>query len=262
MFQNLDAYKLKWIAIIGMVLSHAVYAWQEILPLWLMIPMMATGGLTYPIMGYFVVEGYKHTSNIKRYLLRLFTFGLIASLFYPLVFGMFQLNIMFSIMLSLVMFMLYDKIKTRAVFWLIAFPLILVLSLVFDWWVFGIIMMIMYYTIRNENTRRIAPAIVGGVLWSLFIVFGIVGLSALEAAPGMEAQVEAFHNTWGNMDFMISSTGMILGCISAAILLKNYNGERGKRAKWLFYIAYPLHLAVLGGVALILGLVDLSVFGL
>jgi len=74
MFKNLDAYKLKWIAIIGMVLSHMVYAWQDIMPLWLMIPLMATGGLTYPIMGYFVIEGYKHTSDVKKYLLRLFVF--------------------------------------------------------------------------------------------------------------------------------------------------------------------------------------------
>ena len=257
----MDAYKLKWIAIIGMVLSHAVYAWQEILPLWLMIPMMAAGGLTYPIMGYFVVEGYKHTSNIKRYLLRLFVFGLIASLFYPLVFGMFQLNIMFSIMLSIIMFILYDKIKTKFVFWLI-FPLILAVSYFFDWWAFGIVMMIMYYTIKNENVRRILPSIVAGIMWTAFILFGIWGLSMMEAAPGMEAQVEAFHAQWGDMDFMISSIFMIVGCIGAAVLLKNYNGERGKRSKWLFYIAYPLHLAVLGGIALALGFVDLSVFGL
>ena len=105
------------------------------------------------------------------------------------------------------------------------------------------------------------PAIVAGIMWLLFILFGIMNLTALEAMPGSEAQVEAFHNTWGNMDFMIASTAMIVGCICAAILLKNYNGERGKRAKWLFYIAYPLHFVILGGVALALGFVDLCVFG-
>jgi len=255
--QNLDAYKLKWIAIIGMVLSHMVYAWQEILPLWLMIPMMASGGLTYPIMGYFVVEGYKHTSNIKKYFLRLFVFGLIASVFYPLVFGAFQLNIMFSIMLSLATFMLYDKIKFRFIFWLL-FPLILVASLFVDWWIFGAIMMILFYTIPNETARRIVPPIVGGGLFTLFILLGILQLTALQSAPGMEHQVEAFINTWGDMDFMISSVTMIIGCVCAAFLLKNYNGERGKRSKWLFYVAYPLHLAVIGGVALALGLVDFT----
>jgi hypothetical protein len=257
---KLNAYQLKWIAIIGMVLSHAVYALREILPLWLMIPMMASGGLTYPIMGYFVVEGYKHTSNLKKYLLRLFVFGLIATPFYVLTFRSFQPNIMFSIMLGIFTFILYDKIKTKFVFWLI-FPLILLISMFFDWWAFGTIMLMMYYVMRNETARRIVPAIVFGTLVLPLIFFGIINLTALEAMSGMEAQIQAFHNTWGNMDILISSSTVIVGCICAAILLKNFNGERGKRAKWLFYIAYPLHFAILGGIALALGFVDLSVFG-
>ena len=261
MFQNLDAYKLKWIAIIGMVLSHMVYAWQEIMPLWLMIPLMATGGLTYPIMSYFVVEGYRHTSNVKKYLLRLFIFGVIAIPFYPLVFRTFlQLNIMFSIMLSIIMFMIYDKINKKFLFWLFVFPLILIASLFVDWWVFGIIMMIMSYTIKNESVRRIAPPIVSGALFTIFIVFGIMQLTALQATPGAQLQAEAFANHWGSLDILTSNAFILLGSISAAILLKNYNGERGKRAKWLFYIAYPLHFIVLGGVALALGFVGFPWF--
>ena len=56
------------------------------------------------------------------------------------------------------------------------------------------------------------------------------------------------------------STTFIIGCIVAAFLLKDYNGDRGKQMKWFFYIFYPLHLAVIGGIALALGLVDLSAF--
>ena len=71
MIKNLDAYKLKWIAIIAMALNHMVIAWWAAIPLWLAFPMYAVGGVTFPIMGYFVVEGYKHTSNFKKYILRL-----------------------------------------------------------------------------------------------------------------------------------------------------------------------------------------------
>lgn len=256
MLQNLDAYKLKWIAIIGMVLSHMVYAWHDIMPLWLMIPMMASGGLTYPIMGYFVVEGYKHTSNIKLYLLRLFAFGLIAIPFYPLVFGTFQLNIMFSIMLSLIMFMLYDKVNKQFLFWLLLFPLFLIASLFVDWWIFGLIMMILYYTISNEKARRIVPALVGSGLFTGYIWFGMSTLSRFLSTPGMETHAEAFIAQYGDMDYLISCMFMIVGSICAVLLLKNYNGERGKRAKWLFYVAYPLHLIIIGGIALVLGLTD------
>ena len=52
-----------------------------------------------------------------------------------------------------------------------------------------------------------------------------------------------------------------VGAFLGAILIRNFNGERGRRMKWLFYSFYPLHLAVLGGVALALSLVGLGVFG-
>ncbi|MCL1787473.1 MAG: hypothetical protein FWG38_05765 [Defluviitaleaceae bacterium] len=56
--KTLDAYKLKWVAVIGMILNHVVITWWEIIPALLRIPLYAAGGLTFPIMGYFVVEGY------------------------------------------------------------------------------------------------------------------------------------------------------------------------------------------------------------
>ena len=257
--KGLNAYQLKWIAIIGMALSHMVYAWHEILPLWLMIPLAASGGLTFPIMGYFVVEGYKHTSNLKKYFLRLLVFGLIASLFYPLVFRALQFNIMFSIMLCLVMFLVYDKLNGRFWFWLI-FPLFLVAALFMDWWIFGPIMLLLYYLIRTESTRRVVPALVGGGLFVLFALWGLFQVRALYAIPGGAEIAAELLGTMGSMDFMISSIFMIFGVLAAAYMLKHYNGERGKSAKWLFYVAYPLHLAILGGIALALGLVDLSVY--
>ena len=62
------------------------------------------------------------------------------------------------------------------------------------------------------------------------------------------------------MDFWLAALTFPIGCICAIYLLKGYTGERGKKMKYAFYISYPLHLAILGGIALSLGLVDLSVF--
>ena len=258
---RLNAYQLKWIAIIGMVTSHMVWAWAEVMPLWLMIPMMGAGGLTFPIMAYFVVEGYKNTSNLKRYLFRLFMFGLISIPFYMLTFRTFQLNIMFSIMLGILTMVLYDKIKIRALFWILFVVVLVPISLVFDWYLMSISMIIMYYVIKNEKARRIAPSVFGGICWFLFIGFGLFTHMQMQAA-GNHTALANFEGTWGNMNFFISSMFMVLGMAVAVVLLLGYNGERGKRMKWTFYVMYPLHFAVIGIVSLILGLVDFSIFGL
>ena len=263
MFQ-LDAYKLKWIAIIGMILNHMVFAWYQILPQWSMYVLYAVGGLTFPIMAYFVAEGYKHTSNLSRYIMRLFAFAVISVPFHMLIFRGWGLNIMFTIILSLISLLLYDKIKIRALFWLLFAAINIVTFLfMFDWMIVGPIIVLLNHIIRNESTRRIVPPIVAGVFWlflSLFTLWGVsIGAVSLEAT-GVEGQMVV--TGFGALEVLMASPAFIIGCIAAAFLLKGFNGERGKRMKWLFYTFYPIHLAVLAGVALLLGLIDLSVFGL
>lgn len=260
MFQ-LDAYKLKWVAIIAMVLNHMVVTWWDIIPTWLAIPMYAAGGLTFPIMAYFVVEGYKHTSSLPRYIMRLFVVGLIALPFHflalnlPLSGGFIGvyplLNILFSIILSLVVLVLYDKIKFRVLFWLLYVVVIVPVSFIFfEWYFVGVTTVLLFYIIGNESARRIVPPIVAGVLWILMSLSAglmpVEGIDALVTDPGFIAIMPTFA----------------IGCFAAAFLVKNFNGERGKRMKWLFYTFYPVHLAVLAGVAIALGLLDLSIFGL
>ena len=38
------------------------------------------------------------------------------------------------------------------------------------------------------------------------------------------------------------------------VLLGRYNGQKGKGGKWLFYLYYPLHLAIAAGVCMLVGL--------
>ena len=261
---KLDAFKLKWIAIIGMILNHMVFAWYGFLPGWSLYVLYAAGGVTFPILAYFVVEGYKHTSNLFRYIMRLLIFAVISVPFHMIIFGGLGLNILFTIILCLLSLLLYDKIKIRVLFWLIFVVLNIITAIfMFDWMIIGPIVVILYYLIRNENTRRIVPPIVAGVLWlslSLFTIWGVsIGTVVLDATgPDYAMVVTGF----GAMEVLMASPAFIIGCIAAAFLLKGFNGERGKRMKWLFYVIYPLHLAFLAGVALAMGLTDLSRFGL
>lgn len=254
---SFDAFKLKWIAIIGMVLNHIVIAWWDIIPVGLAIPLYAAGGLTFPIMAYFVVEGYRHTSNLKKYITRLFIFGAISIPFHALTFGFLGLNIMFTIILGIISILLYDKIKIRPLFWLlfIIIALLTTFPIFFDWAIIGLVVVLLTHIIKNENARRIVPAIVAGAFMLVFSLLGVLG-----AAGSPYGQIEMAGLPGYDLTLMLVSTVFIVGCLVAAVLLKNFNGERGKRMKWLFYAFYPLHLAVLGIVAFLMGWVDLSVF--
>ena len=230
-----------------------VIAWWPIMPVVISIPLYAAGGLTFPILAYFVVEGYRHTSNLKKYMLRIFIFGAIAAIFHPLVFSSIFLNIMFTIIMGLISLILYDKMKIRPLFWVV-FVILCLLTLIpiqFDWAIIGIIVILLSHIIRDETKRRTVPAIVGGLFMLLFSLSGVWAFNNPKAyidIPGMDATL------------MLVSTSFIIGCIFAALLLKNYSGERGRKMKWFFYVFYPLHLAVLGGVAWAMGIVDYSAF--
>ena len=233
--------------------------------MWLAFPLYAAGGLTFPIMAYFVVEGYKHTSNLGRYMLRLLVFGTIAVPFHILALGVPLgggnpliypwLNIMFSINLGLIVLNLYDKIRTRALFWILYVVVITPISFIFFEWSFiGITMVLLYYIIKNENTRRIVPPLFAAAFQFIFFFLATFTTQAMQDFGDIGLVT--------NPDFLRVMPTFGIGCLLAAFLIKGYNGERGKRMKWLFYTFYPAHLAVLAIVALALGLIDLSVFGL
>jgi len=267
---SFDAYTLKIIAVVGMIGNHVAIAFAEVLPLPLMIALFGIGGLTYVIMAYFVVEGYKHTSSYKKYIGRLFLFAIIAQAFHPTVLGVtdmtgsgFFLNILFAIIWALIMLKLYDTIKIRPLFWVV-FVLMCFVSLFMDLMFFGLIVPVLYYAIKKENTRRIVPGVVVGIY---YLIFGAI--SALTPIiyfttddPVLAAEIRAVVEAMGMpMEIMLATPTFALGAIAGAILIRNFNGERGKRSKWLFYVVYPAHLAVIAVVMWATGLAAFNLFG-
>lgn len=265
---SFDAYTLKWIAVIGMIANHIAIGLAPVLPLALVLFLYAAGGLTYVIMAYFVVEGYKHTSNLKKYLGRLLLAGIIAQAFHPMVLGVtdmlgtgFFLNIMFTIILSLVVLLMYDKIRSRFLFWLL-FIVACFVAIFMDLFFFGVLVPFLYYTIKKESRRRTLPGVIAGVLFAVFGLLSamapLIYLTTGQLAAEVHAALEATGMT---IELMLATPVFALGCFLAAILVRNYNGERGKPAGRLFYIVYPLHLAVIALVMVMLGLTRFNLFG-
>ena len=251
---KLDAYKLKLLAIIGMITSHMVIAWWEVIPTWLAYPMYAAGGLTFPIMGYFVAEGYRHTRNLKKYVLRVLLFGVLALPFHvltitlplsggnPLLYPFF--NIMFNIAVGLLVLSLYDKMKSRLAFWLLFILIIAPLSLVLlEWYFVGVTMVLLTHALKNETARRVVPPLFAAAFFAGIGVFTSAMATPELVAEFIEAGVRVPHLV--RPEFVSVQAVFPVGMVLAALLLYAYNGERGRRSKWLFYVIYPLHFIVL-----------------
>ena len=236
--RGLDAYVLKLIAIFGMTLDHAAVVFVNYLPLWAESALYALGGLTFPIMAYLLCEGYRHTRSVPKYALRLLGFAALTQI--PYMWALtsqmhaFQLNVLFTLLLCLVALVLMERIKSPFLSALAVFGLTVV-SLFFDWGLMAIPMVLIYNYTSDKKMKVILPIFIP-LLLTFLQVAQMLGTGGPEGLRQMLPQI----------------LFIVVGCVLTIPLLGRYNGQRGKSAKYLFYLYYPLHLVVL---ALIRGLV-------
>lgn len=220
-YQVLDGTMLKMIALVSMLVDHVGdMFFPEVM--W----MRMIGRLSMPLFSFCIAEGYAHTRNPQRYLLRMGMFALVSEIPFDLAFGgkigLDHQNIMFTFMLSIIAIMLFDKISgekntetdkypvSRLILATLSVALIALLSLITkaDYTVFAVLGVFLFYVLRHKH----------------HLVRCSIGVAFL-----------AITRTVG----YYSTT-----CFSF-IPLAMYNGRRGKGMKWLFYAFYPVHLLIL-----------------
>lgn len=224
----LDGTTLKIIAMVSMVFDHVgdmffpEMAW-----------MRMVGRLAMPIFAFCITEGYIHTRDKKKYLLRMGIFALISEVPFDLAFdgkiGFSHQNIMLSFFISIVALMLFDlirgaKIETKGRY---------------SVWrtILGILVVIVMAVIAMLAKADYTMFAVGSVF--LFYVFKDVN-PFVRPIPGV-----AFLAVTRTMGYYC-----IMGLSIIPLLL--YNGKKGKGLKWLFYVFYPGHLLLLYVIKLLL----------
>ncbi len=210
----LDAFTLKMIAIITMVIDHmgAVLfpgtVWFRVI-----------GRLSFPIFAFFIAEGFVHTRNILKYLLRMLFFAVVTEpvfdyAFYGRLYSGYQ-NVMFTFLAALVglYFMKKAEELMKNEFAGKAAGLVVIIAAAYlaqifhtDYGAFGVMLVYVYYEL-HEN------------FWEKHFLSTAVQL--------------------------LCETGISRFSAFATALLMLYNGKRGIRMKYLFYAFYPVHLAVL-----------------
>lgn len=227
---------LKIIAVISMLIDHIAavlilvgiyykkipYAGNKEMLNTIYIIMRAIGRISFPIFCFLLVEGYIHTSNKKKYTLRLFIFALISEIPFNLAFGNKIFipasrlnNVFFTLFLGICVMYIIEFIENKKINKVATVLAIIATIVVFggiakfikcDFKYYGILCIALFYIFREKRILQILSGIVV-FFYEVPASFGIVYLSL--------------------------------------ITIYFYNGKRGLRTKYFFYIFYPVHLLIL-----------------
>ncbi|MFB0918045.1 MAG: TraX family protein [Clostridiaceae bacterium] len=229
-----NANQLKFIAIVAMLIDHIA---------WTFVPtssfegqlMHSIGRLTFPIMAFFIAEGFHKTSNLKKYFIRLSAFALISHIPFQLfALGRIPLleprlgdtiidtattSIMYTLTLGLLVLIIWKKTSLNEIVKFGLTMFILIIAIPGDYAFFGVLLVMAFgFAYPDRKLQLILGSIV-----ILFLVYPSVTLK------GPEPSV-----------FMLA-TFIPLGLIAM------YNGKlgNGRGMKWFYYIFYPAHLLIL-----------------
>lgn len=227
MSSGLSSFTLKVVAIVGMTCNHASWIFAAQLPFPLYCLMSGVGGLTFPTMAFLLAEGWRHTSNCKRYIARLAVFALVAQVPYSL-FLEARPNVLFTLLIGLVILYLHDVMESRLA-WAGTAVAGVALSCFCDWGFIGVGMILLAAFLPTVRQRALGSALLACVTHGL----AALAMLAEGSAEGIATLLYAVGNG------------------TAGALMCFYDGRRGLPLKWFFYAYYPAHIAILGAAHLI-----------
>lgn len=206
----MSSFILKIFAIIFMFIDHLGYVFFPNQAIFRII-----GRLAFPIFAFQIGIGFSHTQNKEKHILLLLLFAIISQIPFLLMCNIhnpaFSLNILFTFVFALIIIYCNDNIKS----YFIKLPLLAILILLtfyvrVDYGILGILLTIfLYYFSKNK--------------FATFVTLTIFSL----------------------LHYIINASILQFYCLISIVFIWMFNGQKGKKSKWLFYIFYPLHMLLL-----------------
>ena len=205
---GMTTFLMKWIAVLTMITDHVGRMFFPDVHIFNII-----GRIAFPLFAFLLVEGFVHTGNLKKYMLRLFIFACISEIPYDLAMQETWLefsrqNTIWTLTLGLLMLALCRKYQYSV--WAVAGIAVVCCAaaalLRFDYGAGGIVLILILYFLRDRQWLKYLAMLGLSVLW-----FG----------------------------------GTEIAAMISIIFMLAYNGKHGKNMKYMFYWFYPVHLAVL-----------------
>ena len=230
---ELTSFALHIMAMVFMIFDHLWGVFATDGYLW----MTCIGRLTYPIFAFMIVEGYFHTKNLKKYVLRLLIFALISEIPFNLVMSSSWIaplhqNVLWTFLIGILLIFLNEKANKKAL-WVRILVFIgtallgclLGIITFVDYNHGGVLIILMFYVFRERKWR----ALLGQIVCLYFI--------SVEVISGQFIPIELFGKTF---ELVVQSF-----CVLALIPIWLYQGKQGpynKAIRYLYYGFYPAHL--------------------
>ena len=244
----LSAFILKLIAVAAMLIDHiAVVFTPELSAVspWLYTACRMIGRLAFPIFALGIAEGAVHTKAPKKYLARVFLFGIAAQLPFSLMAGLHdpsitltvfgrtvalstELSVMATLFLGLaVCLSLREKKPFGAALALIA-AYAAELTIGMDYGLMGVLFIAALYLAREKK-------------WMRFIV-----MTAFPVLFYFEPVVGMFSQLFASGTLTLTHGVLYFLCMAfAGVLVLFYNGSQGRRQGLGGYVFYPVHMLLL-----------------
>ena len=224
--------------IMAMVLMFCDHLWATVVPGndWL----TDIGRLAFPIFAFMTVEGYFHTRNLKKYVLRLFVFALISEIPFNLMLGSrifypIHQNVLWTFLLGIAMIRWNEKAKNAPVWRRIlraassvAVGFLVGTVTMVDYFGAGVLMVLTFYFLRGRKWWQFA-----GQLIALYYI-------NTEILSGFSYQWELF----GRTVWVVRQSFAVLALIPIW-LYRGRQGHHSKAFRWLCYGFYPAHMLLL-----------------
>lgn len=226
--------------IMAMVFMLCDHLWGTIVPGndWL----TCIGRISFPIFAFMIVEGYFHTSNLKKYVGRILLFAIISEIpfnlamgsriFYPV-----HQNVLWGFLIAIGLIWWNEKAKTTGKLWkrilvgciTVILGYILGLLSMVDFYHAGILTVLTFYFFRQKKWWSYIGQLI--CLWYI----------NLELLGGYSYEVHLFGETY----FFVRQ-GLALLALLPIWLYKGKQGYHSKTLKFTYYAFYPAHLLILG----------------
>ena len=207
----IDRSVLKWIAVLTMVIDHvgAILFPDQI---W----MRVIGRVAFPVYAYCLAEGFRYTSDYRRYLGRLALFAILSEIpfdlaFYGVPFSFAHHNVFFTLTLGLILLWVLERFREQLLLCAGAFVVLCFLAqaLHMDYGAGGLLMVFAFYLAQQGTSPWIG--------WGIFVFINLFGYAG----------------------------GVQWAAILALLPIGLYSGKAGKKKQRFFYWIYPLHLLLL-----------------